>query len=54
MEHGVNAMTDVTGFGLAGHIKECHTNGFSMEWSDEIDVFDNVAWHGAWYSSDGT
>jgi selenide,water dikinase len=44
VEHGVNAMTDVTGFGLAGHVKEMlGTSGFSMEWSDEIDVLDNVA-----------
>ena len=44
VEHGVNAMTHVIGFGLAGHIKEMlSTTGFSMEWSDEIDVLGNVA-----------
>jgi selenide,water dikinase len=43
-ELGVHAMTDVTGFGLAGHLKEMLDGSeFSLAWADSIDMFEGVS-----------
>ena len=40
---GVHAMTDVTGFGIAGHLKEMLSGThLNIEWADQIRVFQGV------------
>ena len=43
VKEGVHAMTDVTGFGLAGHLKEMlQGSRLSIEWADRIATFQGV------------
>ncbi len=45
LAHGVNAMTDVTGFGLLGHLSEiCRGSGLSAEvWAEQVPLIDGAA-----------
>ena len=41
--HGVSAMTDVTGFGLAGHLAEmCAETDLRVQWEAQIPLYDGV------------
>ncbi|MEK9670239.1 MAG: selenide, water dikinase SelD [Gammaproteobacteria bacterium] len=42
-QEGVHAMTDVTGYGVAGHLREMLSgSGLGVQWSDQIQAFQGV------------